>query len=120
MTQDLSNIWRVYDQAIVTWLKTFIFQDLVYGLESNQTVNVRFAAMNKAFSENVALQSSKRIKTDLPEVAVTRIREEPDMTRNFRGVIPCYQEVTSTTVRQMKSQSFPVERPANCLPSRKW
>ena len=87
MGQDLNNIWRVYDKAVVDWIESYNFHEIVFGLATNQLIEVRFAALNKQFSKGEANQSSKQFKVNLPDIAVTRISEDPDLTRNVRGAI---------------------------------
>jgi len=82
-----TNVIRSYDKAVTEWLQDYNFTERVFGVGSNRAIDVRFMAIDKVFGEKKPIGSQIDVKRSLPELVVSRIGFEPDMSRNHRGIV---------------------------------
>lgn len=95
MKLNRNNLLRVYDKAVVDWLKSLPLAVAVFGAGTAETILVRPNTSDKAFGEGYKIDANTQTQTDLPEIAVTRMSPSLDLARNVKGTIKTWS-VNST------------------------
>ena len=95
MSVDQTNFLYIYDKAITDWIKEYDFATKVFGAGTTELISVRFMALQKAFAHGKAIQMQTQVTTELPEVVVSRIGYEPDLSRNITGKVRSWSQDTS-------------------------
>ena len=88
MVVNKTNSLYIYDNTILTWLKSIDFTTAVYGATpEGKAVVVRFQALNTVLTETVPERLNQKIIDDLPEITVVSADPQPDISRRGRAVI---------------------------------
>jgi hypothetical protein len=80
MSVDTTNLIYIYDEAVVLWLKSLDFDS-----EVNESVTVKYQAMNKVFSRDVPEEVNTVYLEDLPVVVIGSFDPQLDLSRRQTG-----------------------------------
>lgn len=80
MAIDTTNLLYIYDNAVVSWLQTLDFDDVV-----GESVIVKFQAMNKPYAKDTQEELNTVFLDDLPIITVNSFDPQPDTYRRQTG-----------------------------------